>query len=206
MEENKLEFTKLHNEFRPRILRYLRRMVGEYAAEDLTQDVFIKVSNALNSFRGESKVSTWIYRIATNVALDRLRSSSYKQSVRTASLQGRFATGETEIKNKDLPTGVKPSSSEAEFIRTEMNDCIRNFIEQLPSDYRAALLLSEFEGFKNSEIADILGVTLDTIKIRLHRARIKLKKELETNCSFYRNEGNELACDLKAALKNFQKE
>jgi RNA polymerase sigma-70 factor (ECF subfamily) len=87
-----------------------------------------------------------------------------------------------------------------------MNDCIRNFIEQLPADYRTVLVLSELEELKNIQIADILGISLETVKIRLHRARIKLRKELETHCSFYRDERNDLACDLKAALKNLQNE
>lgn len=202
MGEDGTEFIKIYNEFRPKILRYLKRMVGDYAAEDLTQDVFIKVRDSLNSFRGESQISTWIYRIATNTALDRLRSSSFKQSIQSESLP----SGETDTDSHVTRMDIKSLSPDAELIRTEMNDCIRNFIEQLPTDYRAAFILSEFDEFKNSQIADILGVTLDTIKIRLHRARVKLKKELESNCSFYRNEGNELACDLKTALKNFQKE
>ncbi len=202
MREDGSEFTKLYNEFRPKILRYLRRMVGDYAAEDLTQDVFIKVRDALNSFRGDSQISTWIYRIATNAALDRLRSSSFKHSIQSETLP----SGETDTDNKAKRTDIKSLSPEAALIRTEMNDCIRNFIVQLPTDYRAAFVLSEFDELKNSQIADILGVTIDTIKIRLHRARFKLKKELESNCSFYRDEGNELACDLKTALKNFQKE
>lgn len=202
MGEDGTEFIKIYNEFRPKILRYLKRMVGDYAAEDLTQDVFIKVRDSLNSFRGESQISTWIYRIATNTALDRLRSSSFKQSIQSESLP----SSETDTDIHVTRTDIKSLSPDAELIRTEMNDCIRNFIEQLPTDYRAAFILSEFDEFKNSQIADILGVTLDTIKIRLHRARVKLKKELESNCSFYRNEGNELACDLKTALKNFQKE
>jgi RNA polymerase sigma-70 factor (ECF subfamily) len=61
MTDDELEFQKLYNEFKPKIFRYIKRLAGEYAAEDLTQDVFIKVSNALKSFRGESQISTWIY-------------------------------------------------------------------------------------------------------------------------------------------------
>jgi RNA polymerase sigma-70 factor (ECF subfamily) len=81
-----------------------------------------------------------------------------------------------------------------------MNKCIRDFVENLPASYRSVIVLSELEGFKNDEIAEILGVPLHTIKIRLHRARAKLRKELETHCSFYRDDQNELACDLKAAF------
>jgi RNA polymerase sigma-70 factor (ECF subfamily) len=62
-------------------------------------------------------------------------------------------------------------------------------------------VLSELEGLRNSEIADILGITLDNIKIRLHRERRKLKAELEARCSFYRDERNEFACDLKTSPK-----
>ena len=86
-----------------------------------------------------------------------------------------------------------------------MNKCIRDFIEELPENYRTVVVLSELEGLKNTEIAEILGVSLDTIKIRLHRARAKLKKELETHCDFYRDEGNEFACDVKSAFKEFRK-
>jgi len=66
MSEAILDFQKIHDEFRPKIERYLVRLVGEYEAEDLTQDVFIKISRALQTFRGESQLSTWIYRVATN--------------------------------------------------------------------------------------------------------------------------------------------
>jgi RNA polymerase sigma-70 factor (ECF subfamily) len=76
MEACALEFQKIYDTYQPKILRYLTRMVGESDAEDLTQDVFVKVNKALGDFRGESKVSTWLYRIATNVAMDRMRSPS----------------------------------------------------------------------------------------------------------------------------------
>jgi RNA polymerase sigma-70 factor (ECF subfamily) len=78
-----------------------------------------------------------------------------------------------------------------------MNRCIRNYIEQLPEDYGTVLVLSEVEGFKNREIAEILEVSLDTVKIRLHRARAKLKESLGTHCNFYLDERSELACDRK---------
>jgi RNA polymerase sigma-70 factor (ECF subfamily) len=68
-------------------------------------------------------------------------------------------------------------------------------MENLSEDYRAVLVLSELEGFRNGEIAKIMGVTLDTVKIRLHRARAMLRKEIERECRVYRDERNELACE-----------
>ena len=86
-----------------------------------------------------------------------------------------------------------------------MNSCIRNFIENLPENYKSVVILSELEELKNKEIAEILHLTLDTVKIRLHRARAQLQKKLESNCSFYRNEQNELSCDLKNEYEEFSK-
>lgn len=206
MTEDELEFQRLYDEFRPKILRYLKRLVGEYAAEDLTQDVFIKVNKGLQSFRGESKISTWIYKIATNSALDKFRGDSSKQIVQRRAPQDLSSPVKIEIQGKGIWSGEKPSLPDDELIRREMNDCIRNFIEQLPTDYRTVLVLSELEGLKNIQIADILGTTLSIVKIRLHRARTKLKKELESHCSFYRDERNELACDLKTALQDLREE
>ena len=79
MGENKL-FSDIYDEYQAKILRYLKRLVGELEAEELTQVVFEKISRNLNSFKGDSKLSTWIYRIATNTALDKLKSSSFKHS------------------------------------------------------------------------------------------------------------------------------
>ena len=194
MADCEFDFQKVHDDFRPRILRYLTRMVGEGEAEDLTQEVFARISRALKSFRGESKLSTWVYKIATNVAVDRLRRSS--------SLPGY----EKQMNIEDIPemeeykeiwTDERTPSTEERVIRQEMNGCIREIIETLPESYRSVIILSELEGFKDAEIADILGLGLQATKIRLHRARTRLKEELKTACVFYRDERNEFACDRK---------
>ena len=78
-----------------------------------------------------------------------------------------------------------------------MNGCIREIIDSLPEAYRSVIVLGEIEGLKDAEIAEILGVTLRTAKMRLHRARTKLRGELKAACVFYRDERNELACDRK---------
>ena len=79
-----------------------------------------------------------------------------------------------------------------------MRACIREFIERLPENYRTVTVLSELEGFKNDEIAAILGLSVDTVKIRLHRAREKLRNDLGLGCTFHRDEEGEFACDRKS--------
>lgn len=188
MSGTSLEFQAVHDRFRPRVLRYLKRLVGEGEAEDLTQSVMLNVSKGLSDFRGDSRLSTWIYRVATNAAMDSLRHKTIQPS----------GAAEFESDKCDVALDALIPSVEAAAIRREMNECIREFIEHLPENYRTVMVLSELEGFKNSEIAAILGISLDTVKIRLHRARDKLRKSLQTGCSFYRNVGDELACDRKA--------
>jgi len=182
--DRRLCFEDVYAEFHPRIRRYLDRLLGASEAEEATQEVFVKVSQALARFRGESSVSTWIYRVATNVAYDRLRSSSLRR------------TGEVPI---DSETHAKDPSPgiERQLVRREMNDCVDRFIDRLPANYRSVVILSEQEGLTNHEIAKALRLTVDTVKIRLHRARTRLKRELGDGCNFYRDERNELACDPK---------
>ena len=169
-------------------------------ADDLTQEVFIRVSQGLKDFRGESHISTWIYRIATNAALDRLRSPSFQQM--TQEMLSIDPEGGEEDRYILLRGDV--SSIDQQLIRKEMNKCIRNVINKLPENYRTVIVLDELEELKNHEIAEILQVSLDTVKIRLHRARAKLKEELENLCSFYRDERNVLSCDLKYAIKQLK--
>src|SRR5574341_2215097 len=162
------DFKSLHDQFRPRVLRYVARLVGEADAEDVTQSVMLKINEGLAGFRGDSDVSTWIYRIATNAATDRLRG----KRIQTVS--------ETELESDDdnLPPAAQTASVEATAIREEMSACIAAFVTRLPENYKTVMILSDLEGFKNDEIAGILGLSLDTVKIRLHRAREKLRKEL----------------------------
>lgn len=192
MSPSELDFSKIYDAYQPKILCYLSHFIGESEAEDLTQETFVKVHQSLGGFRGESQLSTWIYRIATNTALDKLRHPSFQRME-----QVPISDEIVEAKISDgigFPEGRKPPV-EKELIRDEMNDCIRGYIEKLPEDYRTVLVLSEWEGLRNNQIADILGITLDTVKIRLHRAKAKLKEELEAHCEFYWVE--EMPCSVK---------
>jgi RNA polymerase sigma-70 factor (ECF subfamily) len=188
-------FQKIYHDFQPKILRYMVRLVGDDEAEDLTQEVLVKASQALASFRGESTLSTWLYRIATNTALDRLRSRPFQQAAQESLLDDSSNAGLAAVGDRDTWTGDKTPSLEQQVVRQEMNECIWRFVEKLPENYRVVVVLSEWEGLKNGQIAEILGITLDTVKIRLHRARARLKEEFETHCEVYWVE--ELECDLK---------
>jgi RNA polymerase sigma-70 factor (ECF subfamily) len=183
------DFQEIFETFQPRIRRYLARMVGEDEAEDLTQDVFIKISQSLSDFRNESQLSTWIYRIAANTAIDRLRSASFRANANRVDID--CSTGD------DYQEHVVGDLLDGSLIRKEMNQCISGLIDRLPDDYRTAIRLSEIGGFQNGEIAEMLGISIETVKIRLHRARKQLKESMETNCTLYRDERNELACDRK---------
>lgn len=182
------EFQRIHDSFRPRVLRYLTRLVGGREAEDLAQSVMLKVSNGLPGFRNESSLSTWIYRIATNAARDRLRLPP----------EDPVPAAEAESGKDAVPLEEPAPSVESTAIRAEMSACIRDFVDHLPEPYRVVMVLSEIEGFKDAEIAAILGVSPGTVKIRLHRAREKLRDDLREGCSFQRDEDMGLACDRKS--------
>ena len=192
-----LEFPRIYEVFHSKILRYMVGLVGEAEAEDLTQEIFMKVSAALPNFRGDSQPSTWIYRIATNAALDRMRSPSYRPATLKCDLRNEYEDNEPEVEDQNAWTGEKTPLIEQQIFHKEMNECIKGFINRLPESYRTVLVLSEFEGLKNNEIADILGVSAGMVKIRLHRARQRLKKELKANCDSYWVEDNEFIPELK---------
>jgi RNA polymerase sigma-70 factor (ECF subfamily) len=187
-----MEFKTVFDEYHPKIIRYLTRMVGADDAEDVAQEVFDKVHRGLQGFQGESRLSTWIYRIATNAAIDRTRSASYKHEKERKPLEDAAANG-----SSSLPESPPIPMTDQLVIRKEMSDCINEYIDALPPDYRTVLVLSDLEGLANKEIAEILGISTGNVKIRLHRARTRLKKALEVGCDFYYNEENTLACDRK---------
>ena len=185
MQGGTAELDRIYAEHHARILRYLTRMVGAQDAEDLAQEVFIRAARSYEDFRHEAKIETWLYRIATHVAVDRLRGTALRRETMLGEELGEVAEDGREA----------GSTLEEKTLRRAANECIRNVIYGLPENYRTPLILSELEGFTNREIAEILEVSLDTVKIRLHRAKDRLKKALLDACQFSRDERNELTCD-----------
>jgi len=173
----------------------LCRMVGETDAEDVLQEVFLKANRALPGFRGDASLATWIYRIATNAALDHLRTSSFRQG----SLALAIAADEPGPDNQCAEPMATSSLPDILLIRSDMGVCIRAVVDSLPEPYRTALVLSELNELSNAEIAGVRGVSLGAVKIRIHRARTRLRKELERACNFYHDGRDVLSCVRKPA-------
>jgi RNA polymerase sigma-70 factor (ECF subfamily) len=184
-------FKDVFQEHQRPIFNYLLRMTQNQAeAEDLAQETFIRVHRGLPSFRGKSSLSTWIYRIATNTAFDHFRRASTRQAKLSVSIE------ETQEVADGIPDGKTPSP-ELLADQAEMSACVQGFIRDLPPDYRAAIILSDLQGLKNREITEVLEVSLDTVKIRLHRARKKLRAALDSGCDFNHDERNVFVCEEK---------
>src|SRR5512141_1265249 len=195
--DGKRSFQEIYERFRPGVLRFLSRLVGDEEAEDVAQEVFLRVDRGIEGFRGESSIGTWIYRIARNAALDRLRSRpAWLESARQ--LQTHGSDEDPEDVMSQIPD--EQASLERYLMGKEMSECIRGRVDTLPESYRRVLVLSELVGMTNAEIASAIGVSEGAVKIRLHRARSLLREDLGTHCTLYHDELAELACDPKPAF------
>jgi RNA polymerase sigma-70 factor (ECF subfamily) len=111
----KPDFQEIYNDYYPKLVRYLTGLVGVADAEDLTQETMVKINNGLDQFRGESAISTWIYRIATNVARDRFRSAAFKADSVTEGV------GEEELSTSLDGAAPAMGTLESITVRKEMN-------------------------------------------------------------------------------------
>jgi RNA polymerase sigma-70 factor (ECF subfamily) len=126
-----------------------------------------------------------VYRIASNRAVDRLRTRSSRRLSEVPLMSEHRATD-------------RPSDGEHLVFRKEMRECLDQFIDKLPPNYRSVFVLSEYEELTNPEIAAAVGISLDAVKVRLHRARRLLQAELLSRCNFSRDARNELVCEPKS--------
>ena len=180
-------FRTLYDANHERVRRVLARLVGPQEAEDLTQTVFAKAAKALPAFRGDADASTWLHRIAANVASDWLQSRSTHEAKVTVPLPGQSDddTGVAALGSTDVDGGP---SAEQLLSNKEMRDCIRREIGKLPETLRIVFMLSALGGLTDEEIGRTLGISHPNTKVRLHRARQEFKKIIEARCDFYRNE------------------
>jgi RNA polymerase sigma-70 factor (ECF subfamily) len=178
-------FRTLYDANHDRVHRLLGRIAGPHDAEDLTQIVFAKAATALPLFRGDARASTWLYRIAANVASDWLRGRAAREAKLTVHLP---EGGETGQAGATIAVPDPQSSPEQRLVRKEMHDHIRRKIGQLPEGSREVLILGQLGGLTDDEVAQALGISLANVKVRLHRARAQLKQAIGARCQFYRTE------------------
>ncbi len=190
----KPDFDRIFRDYQPKVRRYVSRLVGESEADDVTQEAFLKISQGLKRFQGRSKLSTWIYRIATNACLDRLRSPSFHLSrAATRSLSG--SEEKTEADAHQTPPAGEPAPPEKGILREEMEACFMDIVRKMSKNDQAIILLNVLEELPNTQVSAILDLPLETVKIRLHRARARLRRELEAHCGFCRDARNMLTWD-----------
>jgi RNA polymerase sigma-70 factor (ECF subfamily) len=154
-------FERLYRTHVARIYSLARHMIGAEDAAEITQDVFVRAWQKIGTFRGEAAFGTWLHRLAVNVMLAR---RSWLGTRRR-----RFLDDDSAL--EAVPT--RPGG-------TELGLDFETAIERLPSGARQIFVLHDVEGFKHEEIAALLGVTAGTTKAQLHRARLMLRRHLET--------------------------
>ena len=153
-------FEELYRRHLPRVHSLVRRMTGGRDADELTQDVFVRVWQKLGLFRGDSSFTTWLHRLAVNVVIERFRTEQARRA--------RLRDGE-EI----FDTIAGPPQ------RVDLGLDFETALEKLPDGAREIFVLHDVEGYKHHEIATLLEISPGTSKAQLHRARMMLRKHLK---------------------------
>jgi len=165
----------LHRYERPVFSLVYRMVRDRETAEDLAQETFVKVLNALDSYRPEYRFSSWIFKIANNAAIDHLR----RRELNTLSLDGApGAVTPSEVEATALQAADHSPSPLAELESRELGTAIEQAVAKLRPDYRACILLRHVEGRAYEEIAETLDLPLGTVKTYIHRARLELREHL----------------------------
>ena len=154
------ELVEKHSNF---VYNVAYRMMGN--PEDVAQDAFLFAYRAFDRFRGQSRVTTWLYRITVNAALMRLRKTKLARSLTQTGLD-------------DMEIVDWAASPEKDAINSELRDKLQEGINQLEPDLRTAVVLRDVNGLSNAEVAEIVDITVPAVKSRLHRARVLLRKYL----------------------------
>lgn len=171
-------FNELVLTYERRVYGLVFRMLGRRdEAEDLAQEVFVQVFKAIDQFRGESKLSTWIYRIAVNLCKNRTKYLSRRHAGEQDDID---AMAERVPMTAARAATVGDVSRPDELVEgMQLEDIVKRAIQKLEPEFREALILADVEDMPYEEIAQIMGVPVGTVKSRIHRARAQLKTLVE---------------------------
>lgn len=162
-------FTQLYHRYRTAIYRFLaRRLSSPTRAEEMCQDVFVALVEHAGSWRGEASVKTYLYRIAFNRLVSDTRRSEHR-------VMATPAPEDEPAPNREPQAVEQP---DVVFETQERARLVREAIERLPPEFRDTLVLKEYDGLSCEEIAAVLGIAVGTVKSRLFRAKLELKRHL----------------------------
>lgn len=166
-------FAELVDLYQDKLYHMAYRMLSNrQEAEDVVQDTFLRVYKNLDRFDETLKFSTWIYRIATNLCIDRLRKRKQTYSLDAESQDYEGLDGYSMIPSDDR-------TPESELILSDTQRIIHQAMESLPPKYKTVMMLRYIQDLSLQEVGDILGMPVTTIKTRVHRGREFLRKKLE---------------------------
>src|SRR5262245_23720259 len=165
--------------FAPRVHRLAFGIThNEADAEEVVQDVFLRLFRKIDSFEGRSALGTWIYRIAVNTALIKRRGKRAALEVLLEDHLPTFQKDGHREGDRAMLLADWSETPEAELLSSETRETVRRAIASLPDHYRVVLLLRDMEELSNEETAEILEDTVTSVKSRLHRARMALREQL----------------------------
>jgi len=171
-------FEEMVGLYQNKIYNLVYRMMGNAGeAEEVAQEVFVTVFKSIDSFRGDSKLSTWLYRIATNHCKNRLKYLGRRSYKATGELDEAV---ERELQDTQTTSSMRPhiDGPEAVLEGLELERTVQAGIAELDEEHRTLVLLRDVEDLSYDEIAKVTGLELGTVKSRLHRARLQLKEFL----------------------------
>lgn len=175
---NDAAFTQLVTRYKDPLTNYLNMMVGDYdVAVDLCQETFLRVYRNIRRYSNLYQFSTWIYRIATNLAIDEMRYRKRRGRVFYRNVWGKKKAAEDETPELEL-TDIRRNPRD-EILRKESTRILGDAIRSLPEKYRTAFVMKEVQELPYDTIARVLNCSAGTIKSRLHRARELLQRKLE---------------------------
>lgn len=177
---NAAAFEELVLRYQDRLLTVLEHLVGNHhQAEDLVQEVFLRVFRARKTYQPGAKFSTWLFRIAHHVALNAIRDQQRRREV---SFEGGRRSDSGDLSHTQLEDVVQASSGvipARQLDRMELREVVRTALSRLNERQRMAVLLSKFEGMSYAEIGEVMGLTPAAVKSLLSRARLALREILE---------------------------
>ena len=171
-------FETLINQHQTSVFNLVYRMLGSRAeAEDLAQEIFITIFKQIESFRGDSSLETWIYKVASNHCINRKKYLARRQYYTRSSFTELGDNKRTVEDKASMVSNMPRPDEEAEGL--QMERLLQDAITSLDDEHRLVLVLRDIQNLSYEEIEEIIGVPAGTVKSRLHRARMALKKKLK---------------------------